>query len=152
MHRAIKNELTEIARLAEQVEEFGVNNNIEPCYIFNINLSLDELITNTINYGYDDHEEHVILINMYLAESEIVIQVKDDGMPFNPLDMPNPDLSRELDERPAGGLGIYLVRTMMDQVEYERRDDHNIITMHKRLTGRIDNENSGPQSRSGSSS
>ena len=135
MRWAIKNELAEIARLAEQVEEFGVKNKIEPRYIFNINLSLDELITNTINYGYDDHEEHLILIDMYLAESEIVIQVKDDGMPFNPLDMPNPDLSRELDERPAGGLGIYLVRTMMDQVEYERRGDQNIITMHKRLQG-----------------
>jgi serine/threonine-protein kinase RsbW len=135
MYWAIKNELTEIARLAEQVEEFGVNNNIEPRYIFNINLSLDELLTNTINYGYDDHEEHVILINMYLAESEVVIQIKDDGMPFNSLDMPDPDLSRELEERPAGGLGIYLVRTMMDHVEYVRQGDHNIITMHKRLEG-----------------
>ena len=135
MRWAIKNELAEIARLAEQVEEFGVKNKIEPRYIFNINLSLDELLTNTINYGYDDHEEHLILINMYLAGSEIVIQVKDDGMPFNPLDMPDPDLSRELDERPAGGLGIYLVRTMMDLVEYERQGDQNIITMHKRLEG-----------------
>ena len=135
MHWTIKNELAEIARLAEQVEEFGVNNNIEPRYIFNINLSLDELLTNTINYGYDDHEEHVITINMYLTENEIVIQVEDDGMPFNPLDMPDPDLSRELEERPAGGLGIYLVRTMMDQVEYVRQGDQNIITMHKRLEG-----------------
>ena len=108
MRWAIKNELAEIAGLAEQVEEFGVNNNIEPGYIFNINLSLDELITNTINYGYDDNEEHLILINMYLAGSEIVIQVKDDGMPFNPLDMPDPDLKRELDQRPAGRIWVYI--------------------------------------------
>lgn len=133
MQWAIKSELAEIARLAEQIEEFGVNNNIEPRYIFNINLSLDELLTNTINYGYDDNEEHVIIINMYLAVSEIVIQVQDDGKPFNPLDMPDPDLNRDLDERPAGGLGIYLVRTMMDQVEYERRGNQNIITMRKRI-------------------
>jgi anti-sigma regulatory factor (Ser/Thr protein kinase) len=133
MQWAIKSELAEIARLAEQIEEFGANNNIEQSYIFNINLSLDELITNTINYGYDDCKEHQILINLYLAEGEIVIQVQDGGKPFNPLDMPDPDLNRELDERPVGGLGIYLVRTMMDQVEYERRGNLNIITMRKRI-------------------
>lgn len=133
MRWTIKSELAEIAALAGQVEEFGANNNIEQCYIFNINLSLDELITNTISYGYDDNKEHEIIIDMCLAESEIVVRVQDDGKPFNPLDMPDPDLGRELDQRPAGGLGIYLVRTMMDQVEYERRGNQNIITLRKRL-------------------
>jgi anti-sigma regulatory factor (Ser/Thr protein kinase) len=133
MRWVIKSELAEIARLAGQVEGFGVNNNIEPCHISNINLALDELITNTISYGYDDNKEHEIIIDMRLAESEIVVQVQDDGKPFNPLDMPDPDLGLELDQRPAGGLGIYLVRTMMDQVEYERRGNQNIITMRKRL-------------------
>lgn len=133
MRWTIKSELAEISRLAGQVEEFGANNNIEPCYIFNINLSLDELITNTISYGYDDNKEHEIIIDICLAESEIVVQVRDDGKPFNPLDTPDPDLGLELDQRPAGGLGIYLVRTMMDQVEYERRGNQNIITMRKRL-------------------
>lgn len=133
MDYAIRNNLPEIERLAEAVEEFGEAHDISPKIIFAINLSLDELITNTINYGYNDTEEHQIQVKLSLNEREIEIELKDDGMEFNPLLLPVPDTNKPLEERPIGGLGIHLVRNAMDQIEYKRQGDTNILLMKKQL-------------------
>lgn len=129
----IKNDLAEIEKLAEKIETFGKSRGIPAVIINNINLSLDELITNTINYGYRDELEHQIKIDLQLSEMEVVVELRDAGLPFNPLERPDPDINKELDDREIGGLGIYLVRQLMDQVEYQRRGEENIIVMKKRL-------------------
>ncbi|WP_054698049.1 ATP-binding protein [Syntrophomonas palmitatica] len=131
MRWSIKNDLAEIARLAGEIESFGEVQGIPEPVIFSINLSLDELITNIINYGYADNDEHNIIINLQAGDAEAVVELRDDGLPFNPLELPDPDTGQSLDERPIGGLGIYLVRRMMDQVEYRRQDNQNIMTMKK---------------------
>ena len=133
MNWLIKNDLAEIEQLAEKIETFGKSRGISVALINNINLSLDELITNTINYGYRDELEHQIKIDLQLSEMEAVVELRDDGLPFNPLERPDPDINKELDDREIGGLGIYLVRQLMDQVEYQRRGEENIIVMKKRL-------------------
>ena len=133
MNWLIKNDLAEIEKLAEKIEAFGNSCGISAALINNINLSLDELITNTINYGYRDELEHQIKIDLQLSEMEAVVELRDDGLPFNPLEQPDPDINKELDDREIGGLGIYLVRQLMDQVEYQRRGEENIIVIRKRL-------------------
>ncbi|HWQ74088.1 MAG TPA: ATP-binding protein [Syntrophomonas sp.] len=133
MNYEIKADLAEIEGLAASIEEFGEAHGIAPKIIFGINLALDELITNTISYGYGDDKEHVIGIRLTLLPEEIEVEISDDGIGFNPLKKPEPDINQSAEERPIGGLGIHLVRKMMDQVDYRRQDNRNILTMRKNL-------------------
>src|SRR5690349_2616546 len=82
------------------------------------NLALEEFVTNSIKYGYNDAEEHSIDVNIRLSEAELVLTLIDDGRPFNPLEAPEPQLDLPVEERPIGGLGIYMVRKMSDRMTY----------------------------------
>ncbi len=107
---------------------------MSPKVVFHVNLVLEEILTNIIAYGYADSDEHYISIGIFLAEGELVIQVADDGRPFNPLEAPEPDLESPLEERPVGGLGLHLVRSLMHEFEYERNEGQNLLVMKKRTT------------------
>ena len=99
----------------------------------NINLSLDELITNTVSYGYQDTDEHEIRITLTEQDESLAVVVEDDGMAFDPFTAaPVPDLEADLEERRIGGLGVYFVKTLMDEVAYERVDNSNRITLIQR--------------------
>jgi anti-sigma regulatory factor (Ser/Thr protein kinase) len=95
------------------------------------NLAIEEFATNSIKYGYDDTQEHLIEVNLSLAKGELVLTIVDDGRAFNPLQAPEPKLSMPVEDRPVGGLGIYLVRKMSDQIRYAREDGKNRLTLHK---------------------
>ena len=90
-------------------------------------------MTNCINYGYADANEHLIDVDMRVADGRLVVQVTDDDRAFNPMEAPAPDLSLPIEERPIGGLGLYLLRTLSDVMTYERRDRLNCVTLVKRL-------------------
>ena len=128
----LKNNLSEIERLSQIVTEFGGLNNLSPKVLFAVNLALEEILTNIISYGYEDNNEHVIVIRLSLKDEELVAEVEDDGRPFNPLEVPEPDISRPLEDRKIGGLGIHLVRNLMDGLEYRRYGGKNISVMKKR--------------------
>ena len=96
-------------------------------------LAIDETITNCIKYGYDDEKEHLIVIELTLAQGALSVVVIDDGHAFNPLEAPFPDLSLPIEERPIGGLGIYLLRTLADQIRYERCNGTNRLTLIRRI-------------------
>jgi len=127
----IKNDLSEIQRLSKTVEEFGKINNLSSKTIFDTNLSLDELLTNIISYGYDDNKEHKIFIQIWVEDNELNIEIIDDGQAFNPLTIPEPDLDKSIDERPIGGLGFHLVKKLMERVEYKRKQNKNILLLTK---------------------
>lgn len=96
-------------------------------------LALEELITNAIKYGYDDANEHRIQVDMKIEGSVLVMAFTDDGHPFNPLDLPPPDLSLPIEDRPIGGLGLHLLRTMTDKMEYIREGGMNRLTLRKTI-------------------
>jgi anti-sigma regulatory factor (Ser/Thr protein kinase) len=129
----LRNDLSEIERLSEFVTEFGVEHHLPPKVTFALNLSLEEIVTNVISYGYDDGCEHQILVRLSVEEGEATAQVEDDGRAFNPLEAPTPDIDKPLEERSIGGLGIHLVRSLMEKLEYDRRDERNILVMRKRI-------------------
>ena len=131
---ALDNDLPEISRLAEEVERFGAAHGLSEGTVFAVNLALEEIVTNIISYGYPDGGRHVIHLRMDLAGEELRIAIADDARAFNPLEKEEPDLDGSVDERPVGGLGIHLVRKLMDEVRYERRDDQNRLSLTKRLT------------------
>ncbi len=132
MEFRLKNNLGEIQLLAEAIEVFGEDNGISVKALFKVNLALDELLTNTISYGYPEGGEHEILISIMLeGESQLLIEIRDDGLAFNPLESAPPDLSLKIEDRPIGGLGIHLVRQMIDEIDYRREDEQNILLMRK---------------------
>ncbi len=129
----LKNQLEEILIVAEKVEEFAQANQLPAQIAFQINLCLEELITNTISYGYPDGGEHEIMVDMVLQEEVLIITIHDDGLAFNPLAHPEPDLNMNIADRPIGGLGIHLVRKMMDAIEYRHQAGKNVLVMKKWL-------------------
>lgn len=98
------------------------------------NLVIEELVTNCIKYGYDDDAPgHAIDIELKLSTRELTLTVTDDGRPFNPLELPEPDFNLPVDRRPIGGLGLHLLRRMSDGMEYIRERGKNRVTLRKVL-------------------
>ena len=134
----IANDLSELAPLAGLVEEFCERNEMPMKLAFNLNLALDEMITNTVSYGYEDRAKHTIEVRIMREGDTFTVELEDDGLPYNPLEAPEPDLDAEIDDRPIGGLGVHLVRTIMDTVNYRREGDRNLLIMSK--SGRDEDE------------
>ena len=98
---------------------------------FLADLVIEELVTNTIKYGYDDAAAHEIDLHIGFDEGRLVIEVRDDGHAFNPLEQAAPDTTLPAEQRDIGGLGIHLVRQMTDSVIYERCDGCNVVRAEK---------------------
>jgi dihydroorotate dehydrogenase electron transfer subunit len=98
----------------------------------NIILAVEEVFVNIANYAYQPSSGSVLL--SIDAGDEAVIRFEDTGKPYNPLDHPEPDVDKPLMERDIGGLGIFLVKTIMDKIDYMRVDDKNVLVMTKKLS------------------
>jgi len=127
------NRLEEIGNVAQRIEAFGLAHGLSPEVVFTLNLALDEVVTNIISYAYADAAQHEIAIRVTLDGNDVSVRVEDDGKAFNPLDTPTPDLGPDIDRRPVGGLGVHIVRSLMDALEYQRVNDRNVFIMRKRL-------------------
>lgn len=95
-----------------------------------LHLACEEVLVNIINYAYPD-KEGSIEINCKPGQEQLRIEIVDSGIPFRPLDIPEPDINLPLEERSPGGLGIFMMRKIMDQVSYTRDQGRNILTMAK---------------------
>src|SRR5688572_11666473 len=131
MRIALKNDLKEMGRLLDEVEAWGAEHDLARKVIFDLNLVLDEIFTNIVHYGYEDGGEHEVLIDVTMEGGEVRVRVEDDAREFNPLERPDPDLGVPLEERKVGGLGIYLVRQLMDEVEYVREGGKNVLSLRR---------------------
>lgn len=133
LEKKIPNTLDGLSELAEELAAFLENNGVDSEAAFAANLACEELVSNTIKYGYDDQDAHVIGFRVELCAGELRMVVTDDGHAFNPFTMPDPDTSIPLEERGLGGLGIHFVRKLLDDCSYERKDELNIVTVVKGL-------------------
>lgn len=127
---------TDFALCSCKVEKFCENLGLSPRLIFKITLVLDELITNIISYGYDTPDSYAIDINLACTGEGLVLEVTDDARPFNPLvDAAKPELHLPLEERSrqVGGMGVHLVKSLMDSATYQRVGDKNVLTLKKNL-------------------
>ena len=133
----LKNKIAEIEKLTRAVDEFGNDNQVPGNIIHDITLALEEMISNIIYYAYEDSDgEHKIKIGLSIQDRQLRLKIEDDGKPFNPLQNPVPDVQKPLEERKIGGLGIYITRKLMDGLEYQRINDHNILIINVSLKGR----------------
>jgi len=130
----LRNHLSELKRMSEAVSAWCKGNSISAAAEFHVNLALDEIVSNIIRYGWKDGGEHYLHVRLSHLANEIRVEVEDDAAAFNPLEVPAPDLDRPLDERQVGGLGIYLVRQVMDGLSYQRLDGKNLVVMKKKTS------------------
>jgi anti-sigma regulatory factor (Ser/Thr protein kinase) len=130
----IKNDFAAIAPLSEAVDKLCRRHGVPPEMLYAVKLALDEMLTNVISYGYEDQSEHLIAVRCAIADGEIVAEIEDDARPFNPLEAPSPQVETPLEEKPIGGLGIHLAKTMMDRLDYRRENGKNILIMRKRFS------------------
>ena len=126
----IRPALDELQQITAAVEDLALRENWSPDLEFKVNLVLDELGVNIVNYG---GEVSMIQVSLSSEEESVTIEITDDGHPFDPLnDAVEPDIKAPLEERPIGGLGLYFVRTMMDEMHYRREQGKNFLAMAKR--------------------
>jgi sigma-B regulation protein RsbU (phosphoserine phosphatase) len=128
----LRNKFSELRRFNETLMEFGQHHGLAPTVVHDLNLALEEILTNIISYGYTDSQEHEIGVRLSVRPGEVKAEVEDDGQSFNPLAAPEPHTAKALEERTIGGLGIHLVRTLMDGLEYKRQADKNMLTIRKK--------------------
>ena len=126
------NDLRELAVAAKKVDAFCAEHGMSPDIAFAVNVSVDELLTNTINYGYDDADSHRIEMTVRLQDGVLVVELVDDAMPYDPTQAPHPDIDAPIEQRPIGGLGVHFVRELMDGFGYRRSEGRNIVTLTKR--------------------
>ena len=128
----VETRLEELDRLAASVEDFAREQDWPTDLTFQVNLVLEELWLNVVNHGHENGE-HVVDIEMTSEAESLTIEITDDGKPFNPLESaPIPDVTAALGDRSIGGLGVHLVRTMMDEMRYSREGGKNHLILVKR--------------------
>lgn len=126
----LSNELAELGRLSDVVEGFCAQHGLSDIGGA-IVLALDELLTNVICYGYDDAGPHEISVTLRAEDGRLTVLVEDDGRAFDPRQAPPPDLDAPIEERRIGGLGVHIVRTVVDSFDYERRGNINRVILAK---------------------
>ena len=127
----------ELQRAAAAVEAFAQAQDWPVGLKTHIQLAIEEIGVNVVNYGRDENRagDPAIDIEVSSSPDAVTVEITDDGRPFNPLeDAPTADTTSPMDERPIGGLGVHLVRTLMSDVRYRRENDRNRLTMVKRRT------------------
>lgn len=122
-----------IPDLADDIAAYCEAAGVTSADVHAVNLALDELLTNVIDYGLDGVETPQIAVALEVEPDRLVAQVTDNGAAFDPFsEVSEPDLDAALADRPIGGLGVHLVVTMMDEVRYAHEDNLNRITLIKK--------------------
>ncbi len=118
-----------LEQLEQAVDCFSVRRDWPVSLDFKIKLILEEVVLNALNYGHPEKPTNVSL-KITDLDKEVLIEILDDGKAFNPLkDAPVPDTDAPLEERPIGGLGVYLVKTLVSDISYERINDKNSLSI-----------------------
>jgi serine/threonine-protein kinase RsbW len=125
----LANRLDEIDRLITALEAFGADAGVSQDVIFRLSVSLDEIVTNVIRHAFGSADGQQIIVRVSVDHELVTAVVDDDGLPFDPLSVPPPDLSASLEDRPIGGLGLHLVRSLTQSVTYRRDGDRNVLTI-----------------------
>ena len=128
---AIKNELSELAGLNAMLAQFLEEHDVPHRAAYAVNLAIDEMVVNVIRYAYVDDDEHLIDIKLSIEGPQVILQIEDDGRPFDPRRGPSLDLHAE--DREAGGLGLILVLDMVDVLKYQRADEKNCVEIRIQL-------------------
>ncbi len=132
----LKNKIEEIQKITMALEQLEAEWELPDKVIMNMNLALEEVVSNVIFYAFEADTEHKIDIHFELKDKKLLVHIIDDGVAFNPIKTPPPnDLAKKAEERNIGGLGIYFVKNFMDDLAYKREQHKNILTLIKQIAG-----------------
>ena len=132
-HLELHNDIKQISLLAEFIEKIAEEKQLDEILAMNLNLALEEAVTNVILYAYPKGTDGLVDIDAILKENSLEFIITDSGVPFDPTAAPEADVTLSADERPIGGLGIFMVRKLMDEVHYQRLDEKNVLKMTKNI-------------------
>jgi len=131
----IGNDIGELATINRFVERTGEELGLSTAFIMSLNLVMEEAVSNIIFYAYEDKKEgDEIHISLERKGKMLIVSLTDTGKRFDPTMKEDPDISLSAEDRPIGGLGIYLMKQIMDEVNYQRKNDRNILQMKKKIT------------------
>jgi anti-sigma regulatory factor (Ser/Thr protein kinase) len=131
----IVNRAAELARVAARLDDLAARLGVPADAVADMNVALDEVLTNVLSHAYVDAGTHEIRIALAVYRDALEAEVEDDGRPFDPLTVAPPERRSPLAAREAGGLGIHFIRNLMSQVTYRRIGDRNRLVLTKALAG-----------------
>lgn len=129
----VANEMDELLNVQVFLEELGEEWGLNMSLVFSLNLVLEEALTNIISYSYDDESRHSIEIGFAKNGDQLSISIVDDGREYDPTLKPDPDITLSAEDRQIGGLGIYLMKNIMDKIEYKRTENKNCLILTKKI-------------------
>lgn len=130
---SLVNEMDQIPFLQQFIEKVGDDLELEPSLIMKLNLALEEAVSNVILYAYPKVSGKMIMISVNLKGNDLVFTITDTGLPFDPTISENPNIDLSVEDRPIGGLGIFLIKQIMNEITYSRIHDVNVFTMKKKM-------------------
>jgi anti-sigma regulatory factor (Ser/Thr protein kinase) len=136
-------QLSEVARFHAAFVEFATAHAVPTEVRRNLQVVLDELLANIVSYGLAGREGGEAQVQVALSDEGVAVTLSDNGAAFDPFARVAPDTTLSIEDRQIGGLGIHLVKQMMDEVSYARRDNQNVTTIMKRFTNGTAQERRG---------
>ena len=129
----LTNDVQQVPQLAQFVEEVCEKTGLDMPTTMKLNLAIEEAVVNVMNYAYPKGTRGYVSVEAVANDERLKFIISDSGVPFDPTAKGEVDITLSAEERPIGGLGIHMVRQIMDSVNYERIDGKNILTLRKRL-------------------
>ena len=125
----VKPSASELDKIFAEVESLAERENWSSTLVYRVNLVLEEIVLNTIDHGHHNDLQDIDII-LTSEKDALTIEITDNGLPFDPRNAGlNHSLDAPLEERPIGGLGLYLVNTLMDKLHYKREEGRNHLTL-----------------------
>jgi anti-sigma regulatory factor (Ser/Thr protein kinase) len=134
--RSIETTRPAISAFADEFAEWAHRHGVPEASVRAFQVVFDEMLTNAIDYGLAGRSDALLEVRLFPSAQALDAQIIDNGPAFDPLsEAAIPDLELSVEDRPIGGLGIHLVKSLMDRADYQRRGDCNILSLHKRHPG-----------------
>jgi anti-sigma regulatory factor (Ser/Thr protein kinase) len=128
----LPNDIATITQLSELVETVCEEKGLDMALTMNLNLALEEAVVNVMSYAYPDSQGDV-KVDIMIDDQKVVSTLTDSGIPFDSTQKGDVDTTLPAEERPIGGLGIHLVKQIMDKVSYQYVGNQNILTLEKNI-------------------
>ena len=130
----LPNDINDVPRLADFVDEVCEALELDMSLSMSLNLAIEEAVVNVMEYAYPTDTKGEVHLDVKTEDNCLIFVISDSGIPFDPTVQHEVDTTLTAEDRPIGGLGIHLVRQIMDSINYVRKDGKNILTLRKSLT------------------
>jgi len=127
----IRNRLDEVPGVLDAIEDSCTGAGLAKQTVLDMRLVAEEVLTNIVKYAHGSIDEHSIELRLTASSASVRMEFRDDGAPFNPLEARVPDLETRVEEREIGGLGVHLVKALVDEARYARDGDCNVLILMK---------------------